>query len=216
MSKTDEFNTLYNLLATLSTKKVKPITAPNTVENTVQHTVENTVQHTVENTVENTVQHTVENTVENTDPTALSDTVDNEIIDNIVPFIKQKRTYTRRKPIHSEHVAIEKEMQCKSCLLTVPSEGALIVHYDRSPLCRKWAFQWAFLPDEMQEPVPVKTVYQVAMEYVRQSITGDKELVCKFCKNSFTSLEQHHAHYQTTVICNRMAHLEFKRILKSM
>jgi len=189
MSKTDEFNTLYNLLANLSAKKVKPITVPITVPNTVP------------------------NTVENTDSTALSDTADNEIIDNIVPFIKQKRTYTRRKPIHSEQVAIEKEeMQCKSCLLTVQSEGALIVHYDRSPLCRKWAF----LPDEMQEPIPDKTIYQLAMEYVRQSITADKELTCKFCKNSFASLEQHHAHYQTTVICNRMAHLEFKRIIKNM
>ena len=103
-------------------------------------------------------------------------------------------------------------MQCKSCLLTVQSEGALIVHYDRSPLCRKWAF----LPDEMQEPVPDKTIYQLAMEYVRQSITGNKELVCKFCHLSFATTEQHHAHYQTTVICNRMAHLEFKRILKNM
>jgi hypothetical protein len=191
MSKTDEFNTLYNLLANLSAKKVKPITAPNAAPSTAAIEIQNTIENT--------------------------DTVENEVIDNIVPFIKQKRTYTRRKPTHSdldkEPPILEKEgMQCKSCLLSVPSEGALIVHYDRSPLCRKWAF----LPDEMQEPVPVKTVYQVAMEYVRQSITADKDLTCKFCKNSFTSLEQHHAHYQTTIICNRMAHLEFKRILKSM
>lgn len=189
MSKTDEFNTLYNLLANLSAKKVKPLTAPNTDPIAIQHTVENT-------------EHV-----------ALSDTVDNEVIDNIVPFIKQKRTYTRRKPVHSDQTTIEKEgIQCKSCLLAVPSEGALIVHYDRSPLCRKWAF----LPDEMQEPVPVKTIYQLAMDYVQQSITGDKELVCKFCHLSFATLEQHHAHYQTTVICNRMAHLEFKRIIKSI
>lgn len=199
MSKTDEFNTLYNLLANLSAKKVKPITAANASANTAANTMPIEIQNTIENPIENT------------------DTVDNEVIDNIVPFIKQKRTYTRRKPTHSdldkEPPILEKEgMQCKSCLLSVPSEGALIVHYDKSPLCRKWAF----LPDEMQEPVPVKTVYQLAMEYVRQSITADKELTCKFCKNSFMSLEQHHAHYQTTVICNRMAHLEFKRILKNM
>lgn len=199
MSKTDEFNTLYNLLANLSAKKVKPITAANASANTAANAMPIEIQNTIENPIENT------------------DTVDNEVIDNIVPFIKQKRTYTRRKPTHSdldkEPPILEKEgMQCKSCLLSVPSEGALIVHYDKSPLCRKWAF----LPDEMQEPVPVKTVYQLAMEYVRQSITADKELTCKFCKNSFMSLEQHHAHYQTTVICNRMAHLEFKRILKNM
>ena len=199
MSKTDEFNTLYNLLANLSAKKVKPITAPNAAPNAAANAIPIEIQNTIENPIENT------------------DTVDNEVIDNIVPFIKQKRTYTRRKPTHSdldkEPPILEKEgMQCKSCLLSVPSEGALIVHYDKSPLCRKWAF----LPDEMQEPVPVKTVYQLAMEYVRQSITADKELTCKFCKNSFTSLEQHHTHYQTTVICNRMAHLEFKRILKNM
>jgi hypothetical protein len=199
MSKTDEFNALYNLLANLSAKKVKPITAANTAATTATNALPIEIQNTIENPIENT------------------DTVDNEVIDNIVPFIKQKRTYTRRKPTHSdldkEPPILEKEgMQCKSCLLSVPSEGALIVHYDKSPLCRKWAF----LPDEMQEPVPVKTVYQLAMEYVRQSITADKELTCKFCKNSFMSLEQHHAHYQTTVICNRMAHLEFKRILKNM
>jgi len=203
MSKTDEFNTLYNLLANLSAKKVKPITAASTAANTAASTAKNTAASTAAIEIQNGIENT--------------DTVDNEVIDNIVPFIKQKRTYTRRKPTHSdldkEPPILEKEgMQCKSCLLSVPSEGALIVHYDRSPLCRKWAF----LPDEMQEPVPVKTVYQVAMEYVRQSITADKELTCKFCKNSFTSLEQHHAHYQTTVICNRMAHLEFKRILKSI
>jgi len=203
MSKTDEFNTLYNLLANLSAKKVKPITAASTATSTAT----NTAASTATNPTSIEIQNGIENT----------DTVDNEVIDNIVPFIKQKRTYTRRKPIQSdldkEPPILEKEgMQCKSCLLSVPSEGALIVHYDRSPLCRKWAF----LPDEMQEPVPVKTVYQVAMEYVRQSITADKELTCKFCKNSFMSLEQHHAHYQTTVICNRMAHLEFKRILKSI
>uniref|UniRef100_A0A6C0IHH2 Uncharacterized protein n=1 Tax=viral metagenome TaxID=1070528 RepID=A0A6C0IHH2_9ZZZZ len=199
MSKTDEFNTLYNLLANLSAKKVKPITSASTEASTAPNAAPNAAAIEIQNTIENT------------------DTVENEVIDNIVPFIKQKRTYTRRKPTHSdadkEPPILEKEgMQCKSCLLSVLSEGALIVHYDRSPLCRKWAF----LPDEMQEPVPVKTVYQVAMEYVRQSITADKELTCKFCKNSFTSLEQHHAHYQTTIICNRMAHLEFKRILKSI
>ncbi|NBU62758.1 MAG: hypothetical protein EBS28_03055, partial [Chlamydiae bacterium] len=126
-SKTDEFNTLYNLLANLSAKKVKPITAASTATNTAANTAASTSAIEIQNTIENT------------------DTVDNEVIDNIVPFIKQKRTYTRRKPTHSdldkEPPILEKDgMQCKSCLLSVPSEGALIVHYDRSPLCRKWAF----------------------------------------------------------------------------
>lgn len=211
MSKTDEFNTLYNLLANLSAKKVKPITEPIAIQNTAPIAIETTDPAIGKADSVNSGMFSQK------DQTAETVEKDQDVIDNIVPFIKQKRTYTRRKPTHSDQdrdpPIIEKEgMHCKSCLLSVPSEGALIVHYDRSPLCRKWAF----LPDEMQEPVPVKTIYQLAMDYVQQSITGDKELVCKFCHLSFATLEQHHAHYQTTVICNRMAHLEFKRIIKSI
>ena len=102
--------------------------------------------------------------------------------------------------------------QCKSCTKPFLSEGALIVHYDRSPVCRKWAF----LPDHLKEPVLPYSIHIVVDDYIRQATTGTQQFQCKFCLESFVNDETHRAHYHTSIACNRMAHLEFKKIVKGL
>jgi hypothetical protein len=131
----------------------------------------------------------------------------------------QPQTQPQTQPQQSQQPAIKllmTDVQCKSCLKILLSEGALIVHYDKSPLCRKWALQCALTPDELHEAVPTQTIQQLAMEYVRQAITGEKECECKFCHLSFATFEKHLAHYDASMICNRMAHREFKLRMKKL
>jgi ferredoxin len=98
-------------------------------------------------------------------------------------------------------------LQCKSCLKVCPSEGSLIVHYDKSLPCRTWVF----LPEQDKTPPPNKPIHMYMDDFLHDVITGPIENQCIFCKTRFKSTGNHHKHYYNSVACNRLAFYEFKK-----
>jgi len=98
-------------------------------------------------------------------------------------------------------------LQCKSCLKVCPSEGSLIVHYDKSLPCRTWVY----LPEQEKTPPPTKPIHMYMDEFLHDVITGPIENQCIFCKTRFKNTGNHHKHYYNSVACNRLAFYEFKK-----
>jgi len=132
-----------------------------------------------------------------------------EIYAQIVHIIAMKSQMQsvriKQEPIKQK---VKEILQCKACCKTFSTKGCFTRHQQTSSICQSWLS----LPAEQQYPVVETPIHVKVNEYLEQAITGEP-LQCKFCSATFLNRGNHHKHYQTSLPCNRMAYVEFKRIV---
>jgi hypothetical protein len=132
-----------------------------------------------------------------------------EIYAQIVHIIAMKSQMQsvriKQEPIKQK---VKEILQCKACCKTFSTKGCFTRHQQTSSICQSWLS----LPAEQQYPVVETPIHVKVNEYLEQAITGEP-LQCRFCLATFLNRGNHHKHYQTSLPCNRMAYVEFKRIV---
>jgi len=132
-----------------------------------------------------------------------------EIYAQIVHIIAMKSQMqsirVKQEPIKQK---VKEILQCKACCKTFSTKGCFTRHQQTSSICQSWLS----LPAEEQHPVVEIPIHVKVNEYLEQAITGEP-LQCRFCLATFLNRGNHHKHYQTSLPCNRMAYVEFKRIV---
>jgi hypothetical protein len=112
------------------------------------------------------------------------------------------------KPVKPVKQKVKEILQCKACCKTFSTKGCFTRHQQTSSICQSWLS----LPAEQQYPVVETPIHMKVNEYLEQAITGEP-LQCRFCLVRFLNRGNHHKHYQTSLPCNRMAYVEFKRVV---
>jgi hypothetical protein len=132
-----------------------------------------------------------------------------EIYAQIVHIIAMKSQMQsvriKQEPVKQK---VKEILQCKACCKIFSTKGCFTRHQQTSSICQSWLS----LPAEEQHPVVEIPIHVKVNEYLEQAITGEP-LQCKFCLATFLNRGNHHKHYQTSLPCNRMAYVEFKRIV---
>ena len=112
------------------------------------------------------------------------------------------------KPVKLVKQKMKEILQCKACCKIFSTKGCFTRHQQTSSICQSWLS----LPAEQQYPVVEIPIHVKVNEYLEQAITGEP-LQCRFCLARFLNRGNHHKHYQTSLPCNRMAYVEFKRLV---
>jgi hypothetical protein len=99
------------------------------------------------------------------------------------------------------------EFKCGACMKTFATKASLQRHQDRFTVCK----EWIELPQKTDPTKLTKGIHLIINELLERSI-GDGELECKYCKTKFMNKGNHHKHFNTSTVCNRMAYQEFKRL----
>jgi uncharacterized CHY-type Zn-finger protein len=102
---------------------------------------------------------------------------------------------------------LPEEIKCAACMKIFASKGSLERHQARFTVCKEWI-------DHPQKAIPTnltKGIHIIIGELLDKSIC-DGKLECKYCNTRFTNKGNHHKHYNTASVCNRMAYQEFKRL----
>lgn len=107
-----------------------------------------------------------------------------------------------------------KKIECKACMKVFTTRTALQFHYDKNPECVKWNE----LKIEQSDFIsPQKGIHMWLYDILEQAVAAspEKSLQCKFCNTTFINKGNHHKHFNTSIVCNRLAFLEIKKIIDS-
>jgi hypothetical protein len=216
-----EFDKLYRQLSSLSAERKHPLTTDNSK---IEHVEDDSKIEHVED--DSKIEHVEDDSrIEHVEDDSKIEHVPSndqfeEIYAQIVHIITMKSQMQSVKlvPVKLESVKLEsvklvkqkvKEiLQCKACCKTFSTKGCFTRHQQTSSICQSWLS----LPAEQQYPVVEIPIHVKVNEYLEQAITGEP-LQCRFCLAKFLNRGNHHKHYQTSLPCNRMAYVEFKRVV---
>lgn len=101
--------------------------------------------------------------------------------------------------------------KCGACMKMFSTKGSLKRHQDRFTVCK----EWIELPQKIEINKLTKGIHLIIDELLEKSIS-DGDLECKFCKAKFTTKGNHHKHFNSATVCNRMAYQEFKRLFENL
>jgi hypothetical protein len=107
--------------------------------------------------------------------------------------------------------AMKKEMgeECQACLAPFATRESLADHLEQSPLCQRWL---AFTPHDqcrtLQGALPL-----LVQHYLERAIMGQEECQCRTCLRRFPSKEELYQHLPTSILCNRYACYELKKMI---
>ena len=110
--------------------------------------------------------------------------------------------------------AMKKEMaeeECEACLAPFANRESLADHVEQSPLCQRWL---AFTPHDqcrtLQGSLPL-----LIQGCVEKAIVGQDTYQCRTCLCRFSTKEALYQHLSlpTSILCNRYACYEFKKII---
>jgi hypothetical protein len=124
------------------------------------------------------------------------------------PIIKPHVIKPIVKPIVIKPV-VKEIPECGACKKTFATKGSLMRHQQTTVSCQKWLA----LPEEQKLPMIDKPIHMIVDDYLKKATTGDKPFQCRFCSVIFTNRGNHHKHYQSALTCNRMAYIEYKRLV---
>lgn len=123
---------------------------------------------------------------------------------------KDNANYTEAK---SDKLIIEEpsdEHRCGACMKTFTTRSSMLRHQTRFTVCK----EWIELPQKTDINKLTKGIHLIIDELLEKSI-GNGELECKFCKAKFVTKGNHHKHFNSSTVCNRMAYQEFKKLVNS-
>jgi hypothetical protein len=103
---------------------------------------------------------------------------------------------------------------CDACNTGFVTQDALDNHYNKHPICLKWN-SMEHKPNNIQID---KAIHLVVTE-IADKATGtgvENEHKCKHCCTSFVSKSNLNKHYNYSVVCNKLAYLEFKQLYNSL
>ena len=109
--------------------------------------------------------------------------------------------------------AMKREMgeECKACLAPFENSESLADHIEKSPLCQRWL---TFTPHDqcrtLQDALP-----SVIQDCLEKAMVGQDALQCRTCMRRFPTKEELYQHLSlpTSILCNRYACYEFKKII---
>jgi hypothetical protein len=201
-SKQDEYNKLYQLLSSLSTKN----------QSLLSHGVVPMIS--------------LDALLSSTDP----------IIAPVVPLIKPLEQSLAQpleqplvkpleqslvKPLVKPSISPKKEIpdlirkdsyECNACLKQFTVKDTYEIHVATSLSCKKWN---ELSPSE-KENNPPKAIHEMADDWLDLAIGVPDRIQCKFCKMTFVNRGNHHKHYKVAAACNRLAFLEFKKVIANL
>jgi hypothetical protein len=102
------------------------------------------------------------------------------------------------------------EFKCGACMKCFATKQSLHRHQDRFTVCK----EWIELPQKVDAAKLTKGIHLIIDELLEKSI-GDGMLECKYCKTKFTTKGNHHKHFNSSTVCNRMAYQEFKKLFNN-
>lgn len=110
-----------------------------------------------------------------------------------------------------EEEKVVEEFKCEACMKSFANKSSLKRHHDRFIVCKNWIE----LPEKTDTQFSTG-IHHIIDDILEKSITDTGEPECKFCKTKFISKGNHHKHFNTSTVCNRLAFIEFKKIMNSL
>jgi len=193
-----EFDKLYRQLSSLSGRK-QPTDEPK-----IEHVKDDSkIEHVKD---EPKIEHVKDDLkIEHIPSTDQFEEIYAQIVHIIAMKSQMQSIRVKQEPIKQK---VKEILECKACCKTFSTKGCFTRHQQTSSICQSWLS----LPAEQQHPVVEIPIHVKVNEYLEQAITGEP-LQCRFCLATFLNRGNHHKHYQTSLPCNRMAYVEFKRIV---
>ena len=90
-------------------------------------------------------------------------------------------------------------------------ESDYLIHFHTSEICMKIRMEPASVQPKHEIPT---ALHIMIVEWLSRAITdGTNRLRCRHCQTTFTNLGNLNKHLYTALACNRMAYIEFKKIV---
>jgi hypothetical protein len=102
--------------------------------------------------------------------------------------------------------------QCEACLKSFAARDTYDSHVTQSVACRQWK---ALSKEEKQHPID-RPINELINELLQQAIGTSDPFQCRYCNMTFVSRGNHHKHLQVAVACNRLAYLTFMRTIVNL
>ena len=102
--------------------------------------------------------------------------------------------------------------QCEACLKSFAARDTYDSHVTQSIACRQWK---ALSKEEKQHPID-RPINEMINELLQQAIGTSDPFQCRYCNMTFVSRGNHHKHLQVAVACNRLAYLTFMRTIVNL
>jgi hypothetical protein len=103
------------------------------------------------------------------------------------------------------------EFKCYGCTKSFATKSSLKRHIERYQLCKDWN------ENQKETQIDLSTgIHLIINDLLEKSIGISGQHECKFCKAKFITKGNHHKHLNTSTICNRLAFLEFKKLINSL
>jgi hypothetical protein len=104
------------------------------------------------------------------------------------------------------------EIKCKACQKSFTVQASLRRHLERSTVC----VNWNNLPQKIDGAKLTKGIHLLIDEMLDKAIGNGTDFECKHCKTKFTTKGNHHKHFNSASVCNRLAFQEFKALLNNL
>lgn len=130
-----------------------------------------------------------------------------EILANPYPEFTILSTY---QELHEKKKKIT--YQCEACLKSFAAKDTYSTHVSHSIACQQWK---ALSQEEKQHPMD-RPINELVHELLQQAIGTSEPFQCRYCNMTFVSRGNHHKHLQVAVACNRLAYLTFMRTISNL
>ena len=102
--------------------------------------------------------------------------------------------------------------QCEACLKSFAAKDTYDSHVTQSIACKQWK---ALSKEEKQHPID-RPINELIHELLQQAIGTSEPFQCRYCNMTFVSRGNHNKHLQVAVACNRLASLTFMQSIKDL